>query len=104
MAPIKQSLPPELERLIQLGKRKKLWALEIRYNVPNGEAKLMHKRNMEVAELMSFRENMFKYGFKVMVAPDHWKIICPMDIVEVDLYKQDYYIFEAPKGVEGIHE
>lgn len=97
MAPTKQSLPPELERLIQLGKRKKLWSLEILYNFRNGEAKLMHKRNMENEELMSFRENMFRYGFKVMVAPDHWKIVCPMDILEVDLHRQDYYIFEAPK-------
>jgi hypothetical protein len=64
------------------------------------ETKLMQKRNMEVRELMSFRENMFRYGFKVMVEPGHWKIICPMDVVEVDLYQQDAYFFEPPEKWE----
>jgi hypothetical protein len=96
MAPIKQSLPPELERLIELGKQKKLYRLVILYNVRSyGETKVLDKPNMEVAELMNFRENMFVYGFKVMVAPGHWKIVCPMDVVEVDMYQQDSYFFHA---------
>ena len=99
MALTRQSIPPELQRLIELGTRKKLWALEIHYSVPgSSEAKLMRKRNMEVGELMSFRELMFKYGFKVMVEPGHWKIICPIDIIEVDLYNQDHYFFDGPAG------
>ncbi len=97
MAPIKESLPHELQKLIELGRQKKLFTLVIRYNVPDGnEPKLMTKRNLERLELMNFSENMFKYGFRVGVAPGHWKIICPMDIVEVDLYQQDAYFFEAP--------
>jgi hypothetical protein len=58
----------------------------------------MRKRNMEVKELMNFRELMFKYGFKVMIEPGHWKIICPIDIIEVDLYNQDHYFFDGPAG------
>lgn len=93
-------MPHELVRLIELGKQKKLYGIEIIYNVPStGATKRMTKRNLETTELMNFRENMFKYGFKVMVAPGHWKIICPMDIVEVDLYQQDSYFFEAQPGV-----
>lgn len=100
MAPIKESIPYELQQLIELGKQKKLWALEIRYNVPGeGVAKLMRKRNLTVKELMIFRESMFKYGFKVQIEPGHWKIICPMDIVEVDLYQQDHYFFDGPAGL-----
>lgn len=100
MAPTNQPIPYELQRLIDLGKQKKLWALEIQYNVAKtGETKVMRKRNMEELELMNFRELMFRYGFKVMVAPGHWKIICPMDIVEVDLYRQDAYFFDAPAGL-----
>ncbi len=90
----------ELQKLIELGKQKKLWAIEIRYNVSGGgESKLMRKRNLTVKELMIFRESMFKYGFKVQVDPGHWKIICPMDIVEVDLYNQDHYFFDGPAGL-----
>lgn len=100
MALIKEYIPKELKQLIEMGKQKKLWALEIRYNVAGqGETKLMRKRNLTVQELMTFRESMFKYGFKVMVEPGHWKIICPMDIVEVDLYNQDHYFFDGPAGL-----
>ncbi len=100
MAPLKSDISPELERLIALGKQKKLFSLVIRYNVAGSEAKLMNKRNLERVELMNFSENMFKYGFRVMVAPGHWKIICPMDIVEVDLYQQDAYFFEPPANYQ----
>ena len=101
MEPTKESLSPELARLIELGKQKKLWSIVIRYNVVGGgETKLMSKRNLETIELMNFRELMFKYGFKVPIDPGHWKIICPMDIVEVDLYQQDAYFFEAPYNPE----
>ncbi len=97
MEPTRESLSPELARLIELGKQKKLWSIVIRYTVyDSNEPRLMNKRNLEATELMNFRELMFRYGFKVEVEPGHWKIICPFDIVEVDLYQQDAYFFEAP--------
>jgi len=89
-----------LQQLIELGKQKKLWALEIIYNVAgSNEPKLMRKRNLTSKELMTFRESMFKYGFSVQIDPGHWKIICPMDICEVDLYQQDEYLFDGPTGL-----
>lgn len=101
MAPINESpIPHELQMLIQLGKEKKLWSIEIIYNIAGeGATKRMLKRNMTARELMVFRESMFKYGFKVQIDPGHWKIICPMDIVEVDLYQQDHYFFDGPAGL-----
>jgi hypothetical protein len=89
--------PPELQRLIDLGKQKKLWTIDVLYRLTSAnEAKRKMYRNLEVYELMRFREDMFKYGFKVGVEPGHWKIICPMDILEVDLYQQSAYFFDAP--------
>jgi hypothetical protein len=97
MAPIRDSTPAELQRLIDLGKQKKLWTIEVCYNVVGtSEAKMKRYRNLEVQELMTFRESMFKYGFKVGVEPGHWKIVCPIDIIEVDLYQQSAYFFDAP--------
>lgn len=97
MALTKGYIPPELERLITLGKQGKLYRIVVIYNVHgHGETKIHDLKNLEIAELMNFRDNMFRYGFKVQIAPGHWKIICPMDIVEVDLYQQSAYFFDAP--------
>jgi hypothetical protein len=97
MEPIKDTTPFELKRLIELGRKGKLWRIVVMYNVHGcGETKLHDLKNLEITELMNFRENMFRYGFKIQIAPGHWKIICPMDVVEVDLYQQSAYFFDAP--------
>jgi hypothetical protein len=78
---------------MELGRQKKLWALEIMYNVPGeNKTKIIWKRNMTGEELQKTREGMFRYGFEIPVEPGHWKIICPMDIVTVDCYRQDNYV------------
>ena len=97
MEPTNQYIPHELKQLIELGKQKKLWALEVIYSVRGeGATKLKRMTNLTLNELMNFRENMFKYGFKIELEPGHWKIICPMDILEVDLYQQDAFFFDPP--------
>lgn len=96
----KQYIPPEVLRLMELGRQKKLWALEIRYNVPDkNETKIIWKRNMTGEQLQTVRENMFRLGFEIPVEPGHWKIICPMDIVTVDCYRQDNYVGEGYNGI-----
>lgn len=85
-------------RLMQLGRDGKLWALEVVYSIRDkNEYKQMIKRNLTEEELLKTREAMFKYGLQIPVEPGHWKIICPIDILEVDLYKQKAYVME-PHG------
>jgi hypothetical protein len=93
----KNYVPPELQVLIELGKAKKLWAIDAVYKI-GGETKVVRKRNMTDAELMKFRESMFRYGFTHPVEAGHWKIVCPIDIVEVDMYRQDAYLPDLPTG------
>ena len=83
--------------LIELGKQKKLWAVEVQYTAPGAqqERKIEIKRNLTAEELVKFREAIFRYGMQIPVKPQHWKIIVPMDILEVDIYQQDHYIPET---------
>lgn len=96
----KTYIPPEVLQLMELGRQKKLWALEIVYTTPGeNEVKRIWQRNLTGEKLMDFREKMFRYGFTVPVEPGHWKIVCPMDIQSVDLYRQDNYVTETYNGV-----
>lgn len=91
----KQYVPPEILALMQLGREGKLWAISIRYSVPGtNETKLMHRRNFTGEKLMTFRESMFRAGFTINIEPGHWKVICPVDIVEVDIFRQTCYMPE----------
>ncbi len=97
MATSNQFVPPELQELFALGKAGKLWAMEIVYSL-EGVTKQVRKRNMTAEELMKFRETMFRYGLTHSVEPGHWKIVCPMDIFSVDVYKQATYLPDLPSG------
>ena len=78
---------------MQLGREGKLWSVEIMFNVPaKHETKTEYKRNMETSELMKFREALFKYGFSLPVKAGHWRLILPMDILQVDIFKQDAFV------------
>lgn len=88
-----QSIPPELQELFELGKAGRLWSIEIIYSL-EGVTKQVRKRNLPVEELMKFRETMFRYGLTHPVEPGHWKIVCPVDIFSVDVYKQSSYFPE----------
>lgn len=94
-------IPPEIQRLMKLGKEKKLWALEILFNVQGpSSTKLKWIRNLDDNELFKYREMIFKYGFSTPIKPGHWRIICPMDIVQVDIHRQDRYIMDTMKKWE----
>lgn len=86
--------PPEVLQLIELGKQKKLWAIEIWYNKPGEGKQVMWKRNLKSNEAMTWRAKMFRYGIQYPKGPGHWGVICPMDILSVDLYRQDNYVPE----------
>lgn len=89
-----QYIPPEILNLMQLGRQKKLWAVEVIYIVKN-ETKQQIKRNLTAEELMKFREALFRYGMQIPVEENHWKIIPPYDIHEVDIFRQDNYVMEG---------
>jgi hypothetical protein len=88
-------IDPELKRqmLYELGAAGKLWALEVEYNLDN-ETKLIRWRNLPDAELQLRRESIFKVGIPLFIEPGHWRIICPMDIAKVDVYRQNGYFPE----------
>jgi hypothetical protein len=93
--PKKQYIPPQILRLMQLGEEKKLWAVMVGYQLGN-ERKQVIKRNLETEELMKFRETLFRYGLQIPVEPEHWKVIPPYDILEVDIWRQDKYLPDEP--------
>lgn len=89
----KQYVPPEILALQQLGRDGKLWTIEVVYNYHN-EAKRVRTRNQTDAEVRKYREEMFRYGLTIPIEPGHWQIICPYDIMQVDLYRQSGYFPE----------
>lgn len=89
----KQYTPPEVLERQELGRQGKLWTIEVIYN-KDGTSRILRKRNMTDVELMKFRQSMFSFGFTMPVEQGHWSIICPLDIVSVDLFKQASYFPE----------
>lgn len=90
---IPDHIPAELRELWEMGAHGKLWTLEVVYTV-DSEQKILRWRNMTDDQLMARRSKMFMVGFSIPVAdgePGHWRIICPMDILRVDLYRQSGY-------------
>lgn len=82
----------ELRELYEMGAAGKLWTLEFEYTMDN-ERKLCRWRNLNEVQLMSKRNKMFSVGLTMPVGgePGHWRIICPIDIIRVDLYRQNGY-------------
>jgi hypothetical protein len=89
---IPASVPDELKELFEMGAAGKLWTLEFEYTM-DSERKLFRWRNLSEKELMVKRTKMFSVGMTVPVGgePGHWRIICPIDIIRVDLYRQSGY-------------
>lgn len=94
----KPLMPPELQLLYDQGKAGKLWVMEIIYRV-GAEDKMLRKRNMTSGELMQFRLDIFRIGFITPIEPGHWRLICPMDIKQIDLYKQSGYFTDLPSSI-----
>lgn len=89
---IPDNVPEELRELYEMGAAGKLWTLEFEYSM-DSERKLFRWRNLSEAQLMARRNKMFSVGITVPVggAPGHWRVICPIDIIRVDLYRQSGY-------------
>lgn len=89
---IPANVPEDLRELYEMGAAGKLWTLVFEYAM-DSERKLITLRNLTDTELMVKRTKMFQVGFTVQVGGEtgHWRIICPIDIVRVDLYRQSGY-------------
>lgn len=85
-------VPEELRELYEMGAAGKLWALECEYTMDT-ERKIIRWRNLTESEMMGRRNKMFHVGMTVPVGgdPGHWRIIHPLDIQRVDLYRQSGY-------------
>ena len=85
-------IPEELRELYEMGAAGKLWTLEVEYDF-DSERKITRWRNLTDQDLMRRRTSMFQVGFSIPVGgqPGHWRVICPIDIVKVDLYRQTGY-------------
>lgn len=87
--------PPEILKLIELGREGKLWTIEVIYKPQDQpDAKRMVRRNMTGQEVLQFRESMFKVGFTIPLGENHWQIVCPLDIHTAYLTKQSGYFAE----------
>lgn len=86
-------MPPEVLERMELGRQNKLWCLEVHYAL-DSERRVMRKRNMTGDEVLKLRTSMFQAGFTMPVKENHWRVIPPIDIVQVDLYKQSAYFAE----------
>lgn len=92
-------IPPELQLRIDAGSKNMLWTVEIIYTVTEGGAssgttRRYQKRNLYSNEMLDFREKMFRYGFTIPLGPGHWKVIIPIDVISVELFKQSRYFPE----------
>lgn len=81
----------QLQELLTAGMEGKLWAVSVMYKIAN-ETKLYERRNLTGEQTMKLRNRMFQFGFEIMQEPGHWVIICPMDILEVHMFRQTSYI------------
>ncbi len=89
---VPDKIPDELKQWYELGADGKLYTLQFEY-ASGGERKLYTWRNMTEAKLMARRANLFSVGLTIPVGgdPGHWVVICPIDILKVDLYQQTGY-------------
>lgn len=84
----------QLQELLTMGMEGKLWAVSVMYKV-DAETRLYERKNLTGEQLMKLRNRMFQFGFEIMIEAGHWQIICPMDILEVHMYKQTRYLPEG---------
>lgn len=77
---------------IAAGKAGLLWRACVQYK-DGTEVALWKKENMYNDEIMEFRYAMYKYGLLKWVDHNHWKVIHPADIMEVDLFRQQTYLY-----------
>jgi hypothetical protein len=88
---------PDLVRRKDLGKKKKLWTIEVICAV-GAEIKRHALANQTAQEITNFRKNIFSTGLMLPDDPGHWVIVPPWKILEVHLERQEYFIDEAWKA------
>lgn len=88
---------PELQQRRADGKAGKLWRIEVLYH--QGPATGRHcVDNRYWAEVLDYRERLYKAGLMVPRDPGHWIVVSPFDIDEVHLYKQSKYFSDSRYG------
>lgn len=89
--------PDDLARR-EAGKQGKLWSIEViaRIGITGTETKRWFRANLYENELMKAREKMFTHGILVPVDPGRWKIILPLDILEVEVTRQKNFFANEP--------
>jgi hypothetical protein len=86
-----RELVTEIERR-ELGKKKKLWRMEVIYNDRDtGAAKRHFADNLTQDEMMVYREKLFSIGIMLPVEPGHWIAVAPWKITELHLWRQDKF-------------
>lgn len=93
-----QAVSPEIEALVKLGRAGKLLTIEVTFDEitdDNGKPSTVTRRyvlrNKTMDDVWKFRENVYQKGFMFPVSTDHWKIIHPMEIKSVDIWRQNDY-------------
>ncbi len=90
--PMPADMPQELREWWDLGEAGKLWSLEFTFTLgglPEVHRRLL--RNLTEPKLTATRAKMFIEGLTLRKEPGHWVIVCPMDIIAVDVYQQFGY-------------
>jgi hypothetical protein len=81
-----------IEQRKGLGKKGKLWNIEVLFNRKNvAEVCRVSLRNRTDAELMQFRKEIFSHGIMYALDPGHWLIVSPWDLVELNVWRQVNY-------------
>jgi len=65
-----------------------LWSIEVVFS-HGAETKIHRLRNLETKQLMDFRADVFAVGLMYPVDPGHWVICNPVNIISIDVYKQN---------------
>jgi len=86
-----ERIPPHIIELMALGQH--LYSIETIYRW-GAEEKVDRRRNVTEEELSKLRRNIFLGGLVFMVEPGHWKVICPIDILSMDIHQQSGYFEE----------
>lgn len=93
-----QAVSPEIETLVKLGRAGKLLTIVVTFNEitdDNGNiinnTRLYYLRNQTWEQVRALRATIYTSGFMYPVATDHFKVIHPMDIKAVDIWRQNEY-------------
>jgi hypothetical protein len=85
-----QTVDPELQKRIDLGKAGKLWRIEVLYK-DGHETRRAELRDRTGREVREFRASVYLEGIALPVDPGHWRVVSPYDIIQIDVWKQARY-------------